>query len=159
MFGPGGRVRLRQNHLVQNFDARLTPDSGQVTFNDHGALIDVLKLSGRNLTAFRSKIQFIFQDPYSSLNPRMTVGDIVTEPLIIHGIGNKRSAGETVPSLCGLVGSLTPPICDATPQFFPAVSANGSASPRTGLRPDLLICDEPVSAFWMCRSKPRCLIC
>ncbi len=61
--------------------------AGSVTFNDHGRLVDVLALEGKALTAFRRKVQFIFQDPFGSLNPRMSVFDIIAEPLVIHGIG------------------------------------------------------------------------
>src|SRR3546814_284791 len=67
----------------------LTPDTGSIRFNDRGQMIDVLALGDRELKAFRRRMQFVFQDPFSSLNPRMTVFDIVTEPLVIHGIGDR----------------------------------------------------------------------
>ena len=66
----------------------VTPDSGSIIFNDHGRLIDVLSLEGEDLKRFRRQVQFIFQDPFGSLNPRMTVYDIIEEPLVIHGIGD-----------------------------------------------------------------------
>src|SRR6185436_2989431 len=72
----------------------LTPDSGSVVFNDRGAATDVLALEGEALKRFRRRVQFIFQDPFGSLNPRMTVYDIIAEPLIIHGIGDARSRWE-----------------------------------------------------------------
>ncbi len=70
----------------------LTPDSGKILFNDRGKSVDVLALKGEALTDFRRHIQFIFQDPFGSLNPRMTVYDILSEPLVIHGIGDLRRA-------------------------------------------------------------------
>ena len=66
----------------------LTPDSGEIVFNDRGTRRDVLALQGDELFAYRRKVQFVFQDPFSSLNPRMTVYDILAEPLVIHGIGD-----------------------------------------------------------------------
>ena len=59
----------------------IDPDSGTIRFNDGGRMIDVLRLDGRPLSEFRKKIQFVFQDPFASLNPRMTVLDIISEPL------------------------------------------------------------------------------
>ena len=59
-----------------------------IVFNDRGRKIDVLTLEGDELDRFRRKLQFIFQDPFGSLNPRMTVYDILSEPLIIHDIGD-----------------------------------------------------------------------
>jgi len=59
----------------------LTPDSGALSFNDHGRIVDVLALKDEELFSFRRKVQFIFQDPFASLNPRMTVFDIISEPL------------------------------------------------------------------------------
>ncbi|MBI3452209.1 MAG: ABC transporter ATP-binding protein [Rhodospirillales bacterium] len=82
----------------------LSADAGTVTFNDHGRRRDVFALNEDELVAFRRKIQFIFQDPYSSLNPRMTVFDIISEPLVIHRIGDAATRAETVRELMQLVG-------------------------------------------------------
>ncbi len=125
----------------------LTPDSGEVTFNDRGRLVDVLKLDPDALMAFRRRIQFIFQDPYGSLNPRMTVFDIISEPLVIHGIGTAASRAQMVKELMELVG-LDVRHLKRYPHSF-----SGGQRQRIGiaralaLRPDLIICDEPVSAL------------
>ncbi|HEX2116773.1 MAG TPA: ABC transporter ATP-binding protein, partial [Alphaproteobacteria bacterium] len=82
----------------------LSPDSGAIRFNDRGQWRDVLSLSPEELMPFRRKIQFIFQDPYGSLNPRMTVFDIISEPLVIHNIGDAAYRAEMVRELMRLVG-------------------------------------------------------
>jgi peptide/nickel transport system ATP-binding protein len=123
------------------------PDEGEVIFNDRGVMTDVLALEGDDLKRFRRKVQFIFQDPFGSLNPRMTVYDIIAEPLVIHGIGDARSRRDMVAELVTLVG-LDPRHMRRYPHSF-----SGGQRQRIGiaralaLRPELVICDEPVSAL------------
>jgi peptide/nickel transport system ATP-binding protein len=125
----------------------VSPDAGSIAFNDHGRLIDVLALDSDGLKRFRRQVQFIFQDPFGSLNPRMTVFDIIEEPLAIHGIGDARSRREMVDELVGLVG-LDRRHLRRYPHSF-----SGGQRQRIGiaralaLRPDLVICDEPTSAL------------
>jgi len=125
----------------------LTPTEGAITFNDRGTAIDWLALGESELTPYRKRIQFIFQDPFGSLNPRMTVFDIISEPLVIHNVGDEASRAETVKELMRLVG-LDIRHLKRYPHSF-----SGGQRQRIGiaralaLRPDLLICDEPVSAL------------
>ncbi len=125
----------------------VSADGGEVLFNDRGRILDVLKLRGRALWEFRNKVQYIFQDPFGSLNPRMTVFDIINEPLVIHKIGDDDERTERVTELMTLVG-LDVRFLRRYPHSF-----SGGQRQRIGiaralaLQPELLICDEPVSAL------------
>ena len=82
----------------------VTPDTGRITFHAADGPIDVLALHGHELERFRRRLQYIFQDPFHSLNPRMTVYDIVAEPLVIHRTGNEKDRIERVKALLAAVG-------------------------------------------------------
>jgi peptide/nickel transport system ATP-binding protein len=114
---------------------------------DNGHVIDFARLSHNDLIAYRHEIQMIFQDPYSSLNPRMTVLDIVSEPLVIHTGQSPRQLRDEVADLLRKVG-LRPEHMNRYPNAF-----SGGQRQRIGiaralaLRPSLIVCDEPVSAL------------
>jgi peptide/nickel transport system ATP-binding protein len=125
----------------------VSPDSGSVIFDDHGKSCDVLALEGDELKQFRRKVQFIFQDPFGSLNPRMTVEEIIGEPLIIHGIGNAAERREIVAELAGLVGLDVRHLRRYPHSFSGGQRQRIGIARALALRPDLVICDEPVSAL------------
>ncbi|MFM8801180.1 MAG: dipeptide ABC transporter ATP-binding protein [Tagaea sp.] len=121
----------------------LAPDSGRIVYDGR----DVRALAGAELFEYRRKVQFVFQDPFGSLNPRMTVFDIVAEPLVIHDIGDAATRRETVRELMRVVG-----LDDRALNRYPH-SFSGGQRQRIGiaralaLGPEMLLLDEPVSAL------------
>ena len=146
-FGLVGESGCGKTTLSKIIMRAITPTSGDMQYFHDSDAVDIRALQGNDLLAFRRKVQFIFQDPYSALNPRMTVFDSLREPLVVHQLGDGAYQRKYCSELMQLVG-LDPRFLNRYPHSF-----SGGQRQRIGiaralaLKPDLIICDEPVSAL------------
>lgn len=134
--------------LAHSLMRGITPTSGEVLFHSQsGRVIDAATADRRDLLALRREMQMVFQDPYSSLNPRMTLLELIGEPLITNGLARGKAVQDRVAELLRLVG-LRPEYMQRFPHAFSGGQRQRVAIARAlALRPQLIIADEPTSAL------------
>ena len=147
-FGLVGESGCGKTTLGRTILRAIEPTAGEIEYTrEDGTVVNVNALGNEELRQTRKEMQLIFQDPYSSLNPRMTVLNIVGEPLVCHGMMDGRELRERVRELVGLVG-LDPRHMERYPHAF-----SGGQRQRIGIarslatNPRFIVCDEPVSAL------------
>ncbi|MEM9278705.1 MAG: ABC transporter ATP-binding protein [Pseudomonadota bacterium] len=144
LVGESGSGKTTVSKLIMR---ALEATAGSVMVNTADGQKDILALKGDELMQFRRRVQMIFQDPFSSLNPRMTVLNILREPFVVHDIGTPEEQRKDIVDLMSLVG-LDPRFLNRYPHSF-----SGGQRQRIGiaralaLHPEFMICDEPVSAL------------
>ncbi|MCL5771906.1 MAG: dipeptide ABC transporter ATP-binding protein [Actinobacteria bacterium] len=142
-FGLVGESGCGKSTVARLLLRLLKPNAGEIYYKG----INILKIKQSRMFKYRREIQIIFQDPYASLSPRMTIGDIVSEPLEIHKVADKKSRINKIKKTLKVVG-LNPEHINRYPHEF-----SGGQRQRVGiaraliLQPELIICDEPVSAL------------
>ncbi|WP_229680707.1 dipeptide ABC transporter ATP-binding protein [Marinobacterium zhoushanense] len=146
-FGLVGESGCGKTTLSKLLMGAVKPDSGSIIYNAHGELVDMSTLQGEPLRRFRRRIGMVFQDPHGALNPRMTILNILREPLIIHNFGDEASQRKRAEDLLALVG-LSARFLNRYPHSLSGGQRQRVSIARAlALEPELLILDEPVSAL------------
>lgn len=142
-FGLVGESGCGKSSLGRTILRIYEPTKGEILFDGK----DITKLSRKQMLPYRQKLQMIFQDPYASLNPRFTVGEIIGEPMEIHNIGTSESREKRVQELLEIVG-LKPDHIRRYPHEFSGGQRQRIGIARTlALDPEFIVCDEPISAL------------
>jgi oligopeptide transport system ATP-binding protein len=121
----------------------IDPTAGTIRFQG----TDITTLAGEPLRKLRRRMQIVFQDPFASLNPRMTVGEILEEPLIVHGIGDRAARRDQVHALLDLVGLAAYHVQRYPHEFSGGQRQRIGIARALAVEPALIVCDEPVSAL------------
>jgi peptide/nickel transport system ATP-binding protein len=146
-FGLVGESGCGKTTVSKAIMRAVSTDSGKVTFHGADGPVDVLALKGQALERFRPCLQYMFQDPFHSLNPRMTVYDIVAEPLAIHRVAREKERTERVKALLAAVGLDVRHLRRYPHSFSGGQRQRIGIARALALGPQMLICDEPVSAL------------
>ena len=143
-FGLVGESGCGKTTLGRTIVKLYEPESGSIVFQGK----DIAKLKGKELTSFRKDMQMIFQDPYASLNPRLTVGEIIKEPMIIHNIYDTvKEREERVVELLKIVGLKPDHIRRYPAEFSGGQRQRVGVARALAVNPKFIVCDEPISAL------------
>lgn len=140
LVGESGCGKTTCGRVVANL---LAPTAGEILFQGR----PIAALKGKELQKYREQVQIIFQDPYSSLNPRQKIGDIILEPMNIHGLYTKKQRKEKVQELLQLVGLSSDIIRSYSHQLSGGQRQRVGIARALSVNPRLIVCDEPVSSL------------